>query len=159
MKSKQVFFTRGLTALLMVGGLAVATTPAMSQPGEKDGSTKQERVRKHVDHRLDKMEAALKITPAQQPAWAQYRSTVETQLGTPPTPPAKDADAATLARWRADRASEYARKLSAVTDATATLQGTLTDEQRKTLANMIRHEGGPGHRDHDGRGEKAKPAK
>lgn len=152
MKSKPVFITRGFAALLVAGGLAVASVPVLSQP-ETDGNavTKQERLRKHIDHRLDKMESRLSITPAQQAAWTQYRNTVEAQFGTPPARPATDADAVTLVRWRAERASDFARKLSVIADATETLQNALDVEQRKTLSKLVRHDGRGDrrHKNHD----------
>ncbi|MCZ7653884.1 MAG: hypothetical protein M5R42_05705 [Rhodocyclaceae bacterium] len=70
-----------------------------------------------------------------------------------PTPPAKDADAATLARHRADMAAKMATKLATLSDATAKLQGALTPEQAKTLADMTRHPMGGRHGGKGGRGE------
>ena len=60
-------------------------------------------------------------------------------------PPPKDADAATLARHRADMAAQMATKLATLADATAKLQGALTPEQAKTLADMTRHPMGGRH--------------
>jgi periplasmic protein CpxP/Spy len=154
MKSKSVpLIGRSLAVLVLAAGLGVTSIPVFSQPGTDDNAaTQQERMRKHIGNRLDKMAARLKITPAQQSAWTQYRNAVESQLATPPARPAADADAATVSRWRAERASEIARKLAVIADATATLQGALDTEQRKTLSEMIRHEGrfGRHHERHHG---------
>jgi periplasmic protein CpxP/Spy len=151
MKSKP-FLARGLAALAVAGSLAVASVPVFSQPEAGDNTVAQhERVRKHMSSRLDKMAVRLQITPAQQSAWMQYRSAVESQFGTSSARPAADTDAATFARWRAERASELARKLAVIADATATLQGTLNAEQRKTLSELTRREGRIAAR-HDGHG-------
>lgn len=144
-------FVRGITAFAVVTGLAVASIPAFSQP-DAANANRPEQIRQHVQHRLDKMAERLRITPAQQNAWAQYRNTVESMMGAAPTPPAKDADAATIVRYRADRASEHARKMVAVADATATLQTALDAEQRKTLGEIVRREDRRGeHRGHKDR--------
>ncbi|HKQ31368.1 MAG TPA: Spy/CpxP family protein refolding chaperone [Burkholderiales bacterium] len=153
MKSKSVSLARILAALAVAGGLAVASVPASSQPGtDGNTATQHEHMRKHIGQRLDKMAARLQITPAQQTAWTQYRNAVEAQVGTPSAPPAADADAASVVRWRAQRASDAARKLNVVADATATLQAVLSSEQQKTLGDIVRREGRFG-RHHEGRGE------
>jgi hypothetical protein len=64
----------------------------------------------------------------------------------------KDADAATLARHRADMAAKMATKFATLADATAKLQSALTPEQAKTLADMTRHPMGGRHGKHGGFG-------
>jgi hypothetical protein len=161
MKSKPLFVTRTLAVLLVAGGFTLASVPVFSQPGNDgahsngDAASRPEQMHQHLEKRLDKMAERLNITSAQQAAWSRYRSAVEAQFSAPPARPSTDADAATIVRWRADRASEMARKLAVVADATATLQSALDDKQRQTLRDMVRHEGRfEGH--HHDKGE-AKP--
>ena len=52
--------------------------------------------------------------------------------------PNDDADASTISRYRAEKATEFARKLTKVADATAKLQTALTEDQRKVL-NQASH--------------------
>jgi hypothetical protein len=142
-------FARGITAFAAIAGLAAVSIPAFSQP-DGNNTNRPEQVRQHVQQRLDKMAERLHITPAQQNVWAQYRNTVESMMTTPPARPGKDADAATIVRYRADRAAEHARKMTAMADATAALQSALDTEQRKTLSELVRHEDRHGeHRRHD----------
>ena len=52
--------------------------------------------------------------------------------------PNDDADAATISRYKAERATEFAKNLSRIADATAKLQSTLNEDKRKTL-NQVSH--------------------
>lgn len=85
------------------------------------------------------MAERLQITPAQQEAWTAYVNTVQSMMGTKLTRPAADADAASIARFRAQLAAERAQKLAQLADATAALQQVLDPEQRKTLDQVVRH--------------------
>lgn len=140
------FVSRGLAALALVGSLGAVSASAFSQPAGNNPATatdpaaRQERFREHVQNRLQRMEERLQITPAQQNAWAAYRQTVEGLVGTNLAKPGADADAATIARFKAQRAAEHAQKLTQLADATATLQQALTPEQRTTLNEMARRE-------------------
>jgi hypothetical protein len=145
MKSFSPTFVRGAAALAVVAGLAVVSIPAFSK-SEGDRSARHEQARQHVQQRLDKMAERLRITPAQQNVWAQYRNAVESIATQPGAKPEKDADAATIVRWRADRAAEHARKMNSIADATATLQSALDSEQRKTLGEIVRRNGYDGER-------------
>jgi hypothetical protein len=59
--------------------------------------------------------------------------------------PGKDADAATIARFRAEQATGFAGKLTRIADATAKLQAALSEDQRKILSQTAQQ---VLHRDH-----------
>jgi hypothetical protein len=104
----------------------------------------------HLQARLDKEAKRLAITAAQQPQWDAYAKAITSPVGEMHRP-SPDADAATIARQRADFAAGHAAKLARIADATAGLQAVLTPEQRQTLTKMVRHAGPHGwHGMHDG---------
>lgn len=122
----------------------------------------------HAKQKLEREAVALEIKASQTEAWEAYTAAhlalVESFLGR--SQPAKDADAATVTRQRAEWATDLAQQLSRVADATAKLQGVLDENQRKVLDRYARHLGfhhardtqgnwhgaGPGHT-----GQKASP--
>lgn len=136
-------------------GIAVAasvigftTTPVLSQPNTgnpADATVRQEHMRQHLEMRLNKLAERLQITDAQQGAWKTYKQTIEGLMGSNIARPAPDADAASIARYRAELAAERAQKLSQLADATATLQQSLTPEQQQKLNEIARHMGRSGH--------------
>lgn len=133
-----------LGAALFAAGLALAAAvPAASAatgPGMRELTPEmQERMQSRMQARLDKMAERLEIKASQQDAWQAYAKVRQEMFNARPQPPAKDADAATLARHRADMAAQMATKLATLADATARLQSALTPEQAKTLASMTRH--------------------
>ncbi|MBK6632477.1 MAG: Spy/CpxP family protein refolding chaperone [Betaproteobacteria bacterium] len=148
-----------LATALFAAGLAIAAAmPASAAPGPGPGMREmtpemQERMQSRMQARLDKMAERLEIKASQQDAWQAYAKVHKEMFDARPTPPAKDADAATLARHRADMAAKMAQKLTVLADATAKLQSALTPEQAKTLADMTRHPMGGRHGKHGGRGE------
>ena len=153
-----------LTATLVAAGLALSATlaavPAVSAapgPGAREMTPEmQERMQSRLQARLDKMANRLEIKASQQDAWQAYAKVHKEQFDPAAMkPPAKDADAAAIARHRADTAAKMAQKLTVLADATAKLQSALTPEQAKTLADMTRHpmggrHGGPGSRGEHG---------
>jgi len=151
-----------LTTALVAAGLALSATlaavpVASAAPGYGPGMREmtpemQERMQSRMQARLDKMANRLEIKASQQDAWQAYAKVHKDMFDARPTPPAKDADAATLARHRADTAAKMATKLATLADATAKLQGALTPEQAKTLADMTRHPMGGRHGKHGGFG-------
>ncbi|HEY8554652.1 MAG TPA: Spy/CpxP family protein refolding chaperone [Burkholderiales bacterium] len=120
----------------------VAALPAWSGDDADDSTAREARHARRADRieaRLERLAERLKIQPEQEAAWAAYAQTVRSVFGEPrPRPPA-DADAATLLRFRAERAAEHAQKLNRLADATQTLQQALTPEQRETLNEALRH--------------------
>ena len=105
-----------------------------------------ERMQMKMQERTAKMASRLEIKASQQAAWGDYVKARESMFANPPVRPARDADAATIARARADFAADMARRLAVVSDATAKLQAVLTPEQRKVFDEMARRSGRHGHR-------------
>ena len=134
----------GAVAIAADAGKPPAPRTAAATPADM-AQRHQEMMQRH----LDSAAARLEIKASQQSAWQAYAAAVKDLAdieGLPPKP-ATDADAATLARQRAERASAHARRLSAVADATAKLQGVLSTEQRDVLTELTRNtgmRGGPG---------------
>lgn len=139
-----------LVALVATGLGAMAIAADVRTPqAATDPAEMAQRHKAMVQRRLDAAAARLEIKASQQSAWQGYAAAVkdlaETE-GMPPRPDT-DADAATIARQRAERATTFARKLGAIADATAKLQGALTAEQKSVLTELTRNagmHGGPG---------------
>lgn len=130
--------------------------PRAAQMTEAERAQMRERMQARMKERLDRLATRLDIKPSQQSAWASYRQTIES-LWTQDRPqrPARDADAATLLRFRAEMAQRQAKHLLTVADATASLQQVLEPEQRKVLDDIARSFGRHGrrgghHADHHG---------
>lgn len=151
-----------LGAALLAAGLALAAvTPVGAAPGPGFRGEMTPQMQERMQARLDSMARRLEIKASQQDAWQAYAKVSKEMFDARPTPPAKDADAAALARHRADAAAQRAQKLAALADATAKLQSALTPEQARTLADIMRHpmgahrgtwggSGGRGDRGHHG---------
>lgn len=152
-----------IAAALLGAGFALAlAAPASAQPGWDHGPREmtpemQQRMQTRQQQRLDRMAQRLEIKPSQQEAWQAYAKARQELFAARPAAPARDADAATLARYRADRAAEMAQRLAALADATAKLQGVLEPAQAKTLAELTRRPVGDGDgwgKRHGGRGHR-----
>ena len=149
-----------------VAALALFTTASFAAPGDPPAAAAQpsdasrahsraERRAEWIHERLERAANRLEIKASQQGAWQAFAQSVEA-FGAPPAPrPGRDADATAIARYRADRAADAARKLAQVADATAKLESVLNDDQRKVFDEMAqrlsqgrRHhrEGGEHHR-------------
>src|SRR5262245_34231142 len=157
-------------SVAVLGATLVATVPAFSQtPGEgargsapraqmsdADRAQMRERMQARMGQRLDRLAARLEIKASQQDAWAQYRKTVESMMPDRPQRPAREADAATLLRFRAEMSQNRAKNLFTLADATAKLQQVLDTDQRKVLDEITRNFGrqgrhrGPGGDHHQG---------
>jgi len=140
--------TRRLLALTCVGTLVTAAVPALGETNTtgypavtEDSATRDARLREHLQAHLERMATRLKINASQQQAWATYAQTVSTAFATRPSRPAADADAAAILRFRASLATTHAQRLTQVADATAKLEQVLSPEQRKTLDEIVRHQG------------------
>jgi hypothetical protein len=147
--------SRIVTAALLGTSLFTITVPALSQDHghagpragqitEADRAKLRERMQSGMKQRLDRMAARLEIKSSQQDAWAAYRTARESMFATPPQLPPTDADAAVIARFRADMAKRHADYLAVMADATAKLQEALDPNQRKVLNEMSRRGGGHG---------------
>ncbi len=150
-------FTRLFTMLqvLVMGGLllsgiaapAKADTPPQGRQGQ-EWHFDPEKMQAMITARLDKLHERLEIKASQQGAWDAFAKSVEALPQGMASPPDKDADAATIAHFRAERTANIAKKLSAIADTTAKLQAVLTPSQREILNEQSRHFGhhGFGHR-------------
>jgi len=119
----------------------LATLPAWSWDNADDDAGRETRHARRADRieaRLERLAERLQIQPEQQAAWTAYAQTVRSVFGEPHARPPENADAATLLRFRAERAAEHAQKLNRLADATQTLQQALSPEQRETLNEVLR---------------------
>ena len=150
-----------LATTLVAAGLALSATlaavplaSAAPGPGMREMTPEmQQRMQTRMQARLDQMANRLEIKASQQDAWQAYAKVHQQLFDGSMKPAPKDADAATIARHRADMAAKMAQKLAIHADATAKLQSALTPEQAKTLADMTRQPMGGRHGMHGGRGE------
>ncbi len=114
---------------------AVAAQPAAAPAGP---STMSAAFSRHVQWHLDNLADRLEIRASQEPAWQTFEAALRSVMAfhwkmmTSP-PPGLDANAATIARLRADRAAEQARNLDRLAKATAALRQVLTANQREVL--------------------------
>jgi hypothetical protein len=154
-------FYRAITVAFLGTSLLAGAAPAFSHDHghggrgfgphagamtEADRAKMRERMQTGMKQRLDRMAARLEIKASQQDAWSAYRAARESIFDQPPQRPAPGADAATIARFRADMAKRMADHLAVMADATAKLQDALDPNQRKVLDEMSRRGG------HRGRG-------
>lgn len=101
----------------------------------------------HVQAHLDRLAERLEIKASQQAAWqkfsAAFKETAANHVMLDHAPLAgnmgADADAATLARRRAERAEQHAQLLARLADATAALQASLSADQRLVFNEVARH--------------------
>ena len=149
-------FTRSLIVIVATGATASLGALALAANTPKPAAAPADTVQARKDwiqHRLDDVAARLEIKASQQAAWQAYAATVLAlgDLGEGMRArPAADADAATIARERAEHLTVFARKLTDIADATARLQGVLSPEQRSVLTEVTRNAGMHGM--HDGYG-------
>lgn len=106
---------------------------------------------KFARQHLEREAAMLEIKASQQAAWDAYvGARLDLMASFDKTKPlAPDADAAAMARQRADRAEAMAQGLGKLADATAKLQAALTDDQRKVLDRVERDHWHGGSMHHD----------
>ena len=119
---------------------------AMARPGEHCDQERMsheqmnpEKMHQHMKAILDNLAERLEIKSSQQAAWGEFAKSVETLAERSEKKPNEDADAATISRYRAEKATEFAKKLTRIADATAKLQTVLTEDQRKILDQTSRH--------------------
>jgi hypothetical protein len=149
-----VLAAASLALALTAGGIAgvSAASPRSAEEAAMHSKHRMEHMQMRMKARIAKMASRLEIKASQQAAWGDYVKAREAKWANLPARPARDADAATIARSRADFAADMARKLAVVSDATAKLQAVLTPEQRKVFDEMARRSGHRGH--HGGRGDR-----
>jgi hypothetical protein len=131
--------------VIALGALLIPTfqSAALASPDEYHDQKQisPEKMHEHMKAKLDKLAARLEIKASQQAAWEQYAKSVESLEDQGVKRPDHDADAATISRYRADRATEFAKKLTVIADATDKLQKTLTEDQRNILSQALRQFG------------------
>jgi phage gp16-like protein len=112
----------------------------MASPGEHCDARQMgaESMHEHIKLRLNKLSERLEIKSSQLNAWDEYSKSVESLVEPNSNKPKEDADAQTIARYRADRAAGMAKKLSVIADTTAKLQSVLTEDQRKIFNQVSR---------------------
>ena len=134
---------QGLLATILIGTILMTSfySLVMATPALNDDyhPIMQEGMHEHMKARLNKLEKRLEIKSSQQGDWEKFSKSVEVLAEQNVAKPDDNADAATISRYSADRASELARKLTGIADATAQLQTALTNDQRKILNQVARH--------------------
>src|SRR5208282_2411668 len=142
---------------IALGVFLIPTLPsaAMASPNEHSDQKQAspERMHEHMKAELNKLAERLEIKSSQQAAWEEYANSVNALAERSMKKPNDDSDATTISRYRADRASEFAKKLAVIADATDKLQKALTEDQRKILNQVVRqhlHEHHGWHHKHQG---------
>ncbi|HUW77067.1 MAG TPA: Spy/CpxP family protein refolding chaperone, partial [Gallionella sp.] len=141
MKLTYIYSKLGLLTTLITGTILIASfnSIAMADPAAHCGHQQmtQEQIQQHMQERMktrmDTLAQRLEIKASQQSVWEGFAKSIETLPEQNAKQPADDADAATIARYHADRAAKMASKLAKVADATAKLEAALTPDQRKVL--------------------------
>ncbi len=141
-------FSAAALAGAMLLAAASHAAPADPQPQSRAGQDQEqqasdrhhdpERMRAFLKARLEKLAATLELKDSQRDAWSAFASSVEALAERPASPPGDNADAATIARFRADLAAGFARKLATIADTTGRLQAVLNENQRKTFNDAYR---------------------
>ena len=170
MNPKHTHPSRFLAGIVIGSVVLIAGLSASFAAAEPPSCHKQEWANHHQEwckEKLDQTAERLEIKSSQQSAWQAYAKTVETLGAGSVKEPGETADAATIARFHADKAGAFAGKLKQIADATAKLQSIMTPEQRKTFDQIVRlaaphggshhapeemmhgHEGALGHGDHE----------
>lgn len=110
-----------------------AATVAPDEAKADWASQHREIFRKHIDLMANRLE----IKASQQGAWQAYVRALEAAIALPEKEAEAKSDAASITRMHANRAAVRAQKLAQIADATATLQETLSPDQRHTLDQMV----------------------
>lgn len=132
----------GVLTTIVIGMVLMAAfhSVAMASPGGHCGHEQMspEKMHEFMKSRLDKLEGRLEIKSSQLASWEGFAKSVELLSERHVKEPSLDADAATVSRYRAERAAEVAKNLATIADATAKLQAVLTDDQKK-IFNQASH--------------------
>ncbi len=150
----------GLLATIVTGAILITSlnSIAMADPADHCGHMQmsREQMQQHMQERMktrmDRLAQRLEIKASQQAVWEDFAKSIETLPEQNAKKPTDDADAATIARYHADRAAEMAGKMTKIADATAKLEAALAPDQRKVLdqtAQLFLHHGhGAGYEHH-----------
>lgn len=160
MKFSDIGSKLGLLATVVTGAILVTSlnSIAMADPAGHCGHMQmnpeqmQQYIQARMKTRMDRLAQRLEIKASQQAVWEDFAKSIETLPDRNAKKPADDADAATIARYHADRASEMAGKMTRIADATAKLEAALTPDQRKVLDQtaqlFLHHRHGAGFEHH-----------
>ncbi len=159
---------KGLLATIAIGVVVSASLSSVSRAdpgmqGDSSGQVKAAAMHDRIQHRLEQLSQRLEIKASQQSVWEEYARSVSMLEDRNWKRPDKDADAAAIAHFRADRATVLAKELTVIAEATDKLQKVLTEDQRKIFNQVsrlsmhkarerMRH--GPGMTDGNPHGEK-----
>lgn len=148
-------YSRTLPAIIIGAALmAIGYSTAWANPMWSDEQRPKcaEQQHRSINDRLGKIEERLEIKASQQAAWEAYAKAYMALKEQHAKEPDHNADAATSARYRAERVMELAKKLARIADATAKLQAVLSDGQQKILNRIARRSL---HRRHEWRDQQA----
>ncbi len=132
-KQKSISTLLGLSLFAVLSGSAFANEPTAHGAMHDQHGQGIEHMREYQHMRLNKLANRLEIKASQQSVWEAYVKSVEAMPEKHADAPGHDADAATIAHDRADRAAEFAKKMADIADATASLQKVLTADQQKVF--------------------------
>ncbi len=147
-----------LAAVLATAGtLALAQTPpAPAAPGaaqatQADPGARQQRWAEHRAKRLEQLKAQLKLTPAQDGAWASYTAAMQPPAQRPPRPSRAEMAQLTTPQ-RIDRMqamqAERQQRMGQRLDAVKAFYAQLTPEQQKVYDQQSMRHGERGHGRH-----------
>ncbi|MES2188644.1 MAG: Spy/CpxP family protein refolding chaperone [Pseudomonadota bacterium] len=135
-------------------GPAAAGKPA-GPPGDHMGRHDPAKMQAFIARRQADMKAKLKITPAQEGAWAAYTAAMQPPAhGARPTPEQRAEFDKLTTPQRIDKMKElHGQRMAAMSaamdkrgEATKTFYAALTPEQQKVFdTEHAKHRGGPGH--------------
>jgi hypothetical protein len=130
-------------ATLVAGAVVLVSisSVSMANPGMQGDSSQQANaaaMNERIQHRLEKLSDRLEIKASQQSVWEEYARSVSMLEDRNWKRPDKDASAASVAHYRADRATVLAKELTAIAEATDKLQKVLTPDQRKIFDEVTR---------------------
>jgi hypothetical protein len=137
------FLVAAAAATLSATALAVDSPPESAPAATARPADMAQHHKEMIQRRLDQAASRLEIKASQQQAWQAFATAVQAlgDTGGAAARPAADADAATIARDRAERVTAFGRKLTTIADATARLQGVLSPEQKSVLTEITRNAG------------------
>ena len=132
-----------LLAAVAIGIFATISTYSMSMANTELQSESSRlanfaAMNERIQHRLEKLSDRLEIKASQQSEWEEYARSVSMLEDRNWKRPDDDADAATIAHYRADRATVLAKELTGIAEATDRLQKVLTADQRKIFDQVSR---------------------
>ena len=142
MKTTSNIVGRGLVAAVLGSVMIALPAAAFSDtdqmgPAAPQHQAFQQRKQEMIEKRLDGMADRLQITASQQDAWNRYTATVKSIAERRGHRPPRDADAAALLRFKADRMAQISRRMDKIAGATADLERVLTPEQKQVLREMV----------------------